>query len=547
MKPVPRDLPQRTVFVLVALLTFAAMANSLSNGFAYDDVPAIAENALFRTGAAPWRYLTEPYWSTEGAGLLWRPLTVAMFGLQYAIRADAWLFHLVNALLAAAATTLLTWVTLRLTTPLRALAVGALFATMPVHTEVTANVTGQAELWCLIGTLGAAIVWLSAPDTLHPDRRRALLMLCVVASAAAKEQGFMTPLILGLLEWLRPDGPRARNTVLRDLAPSLVALGLLIVARLVLLEGAGGGPAIWALADLSMPERALVMLGLVPRMILLFIWPTRLLADYNPGDVSVVPAFGEPQFTGLALLLMAAGLVRISPTWKGTAALVGGALAAFAPVANIGIISGVVFAERHLFIPSAFLLLAVAVGLPELEFGRMRTALIGLVCAAVVLGLSRTWQRNPEWASTETIIGALRRDAPSNYRGLTLWARLQLHKGQPDSTEALLRQALSQFKGDPRVYEDLGQIIRVRYGCVAALPILQRGLRIDPTRVALRAKAAACTEPPQAPARVSDMPIIRPASPALDRTGGVLPGDSTARRVDSATTVPEPAEGSGQP
>ena len=78
----PGDLTTHRAILLVLFVSLSAYANSLGNGFAYDDTQIVAGNPVVTTpllGEA----LFGPYWAgvREGAGL-YRPVVVTSFALE---------------------------------------------------------------------------------------------------------------------------------------------------------------------------------------------------------------------------------------------------------------------------------------------------------------------------------------------------------------------------------------------------------------------------------------------------------------------------------
>lgn len=506
---------------LVAATAAAAAVTSLANGFAYDDVPIIVEDPRVHALGGLATVLERSYWADAGSGFLWRPLAVAGYTVQWVLGGGApWLFHLGNLLLAVLVAVLVHAFYRRFLPPLRALGAALLFAALPVHTEVTANVVGQAELWCTLFAVLAALAWLD--DALGDTRRRLTLGLAIVAAIAAKEQGLVLPAVLLALEWVRPGGPRPWPAVRRDLLFCGGVAVAVFLARTLALGGLGSGDPVPAMAGIGPVRRLLVMVALVPRAVGTLIWPERLVADYNPGDVAYPASLNGDVGGGLVVLGLILLLCGTGREYRRTLGLLLAAAAAFAPVANVLFASGVVFAERHLFLPSVALVAIPFVRCPPLP-ARAVLASEALLAVAVVLGVLRSSERNADWADTPTLVASIVRDAPTNYRGLTLWATEQVHAGRPDSAEALLRVALGQFADDAKVHEELGQLVRQRAGCREAIGFFQRALALQPDRETARARAAACTRdlPPELPR--TGITIIRPA----------LPGDSAAR-ADSA-------------
>ena len=222
-------------------------APSLLNGFAYDDLPLVVENARVTTLLPPWEYFTQSYWP---AGGLYRPLTVWLLALQWKLGGGApWIFHATNVVLHALVTGLVYLLARRLMAPAWAAAAAVLFAVHPVHVEAVANVVGISELLCSAFVLGAVLLALrGARDGFTrrhpPGRDRAAA--CSRRSARSRDSSRRRCC------WPRPVLPaRRRGTALRRVAPVAVALALLLAALLLLRAAVLGG-----LAGESRPRRS---------------------------------------------------------------------------------------------------------------------------------------------------------------------------------------------------------------------------------------------------------------------------------------------------
>ena len=130
-------------------------ATSLGNGFAYDDLPLIVENARVTTLLPPWEYFGQSYWP---AGGLYRPLTAWLLALQWKLGGGApWIFHATNVALHALVTGLVYLLARRMLAPAWAGLAALLFAVHPVHVEAVANVVGSRELLCTALVLAAVL------------------------------------------------------------------------------------------------------------------------------------------------------------------------------------------------------------------------------------------------------------------------------------------------------------------------------------------------------------------------------------------------------
>ncbi len=173
----------RTPAVAIVCIAILVSLSGLSNGFTYDDIHVIRNNALVHDLSGAWRYLGQPYWPPPRTGEVYRPLTILLFAIQWALGGGSpLLFHACSIALYAAtcvAVLRLARVTLP-AAPLAALAAAALFAVHPVHVESVANVVGQSELLVallLATALSLYVRWRrSAPGEPLGGRRVAVLV-----------------------------------------------------------------------------------------------------------------------------------------------------------------------------------------------------------------------------------------------------------------------------------------------------------------------------------------------------------------------------------
>jgi hypothetical protein len=93
----PRD---GVLAALVFVITFAVFANSLPNGFVYDDLEIIRDNPRLDSPMPLRKFFATSYWGATNPGTnLYRPLTIMSFALDRAIfGAGPAPVHLMNVL-----------------------------------------------------------------------------------------------------------------------------------------------------------------------------------------------------------------------------------------------------------------------------------------------------------------------------------------------------------------------------------------------------------------------------------------------------------------
>jgi hypothetical protein len=488
--------------VLIAGLALAASASGLGNGFVYDDVPIILQNPVVRHVESVGRIWNSPYWP---AGLLYRPVTVQLFAAEWAIGGGRpVIFHVVSVLLMMLTAVLFWRLAHRTLPPLPALAAAALFAVHPVHAESVANVVGQAELLATALTLLILERYLAWRESgpFGVLRRMGLTVLTLLA-IFSKETGYVIPVLLVATEiFLVVRGSPWRRRV-AELAPVLLLQAAAVIAAIllrviVLGPTPGAGPAA-ALRNLPPLHRILGMLAVVPEWARLLLWPAHLLAEYGPPGVAVTGPFGAAHGLGLVLLMTALGILVL--TWRRHPVVAFGlgwvGIALF-PVSNVLTTTGVILAERTLFLPSAGAMLALggvfALVVPRLTASRtpVRNGGFLLIGAVILAGMLRSSERQLVWKEPAGFIRRLEADAPASYRAHLVASNYYSESGRLGAAERALARAYGLFKGDPIVFEQYGQILRRQGRCAEALPILADGVGRFPDRTVARSRLIEC-------------------------------------------------------
>lgn len=448
----------RSAALVVFVLAAAAYANSLPNDFAYDDVHIILENPGIQALSSLPGALTEPYWpGVYGRELgLWRPTTTLLLGMEYAVAGrEPLLYHAVNVV-GHAATSALVVVFLALLLPVSAaLAGGLLFAVHPVHVEAVANVIGVAEILSTFFYLAACVVLLRHPGRM-PWGKLALVGLFYALAFGAKESAVTLPGVVLLL-----DGARRRLRV-RDLGPYLrerwpvygvlaAVAGVLLTLRFRILGsiahpfGPLGAdlltevPRIWTLAEIW------------SHYVRLMVFPMDLSSDYSPNVIPISLGWNAANLVGLVLALgilagawaawrrRALGPDRLSARAAGFGVV--WFVITISPISNFFFLSGVLLAERTLYLPSVGFVALAGWLVVRLARDRPRVAWAGLAVAVLLMG-ARTWERNPTWRDNLTVFETLIEDYPYSGRSQWVLGDLFFQRGRPHDGLVSYRAAI---------------------------------------------------------------------------------------------------------
>ena len=434
--------------------------NGLRNGFTFDDRPIVAENPRIRSFAGIGRAFTSDWWDGERPqSLLYRPLTMATFGIDYAASRltsrPALPFHAQNLVWHAAASAALFFFVLALfESPWLAFATAALFAAHPVHTEAVNGIVGRAEL--MAACLG--VLALLGALRGRPWVAGLLLFLALLS----KEQAIVIPLIPFL--WFPSRKSPSFRRVLVGFAVAVLAYFALRTA--VLGTPAGGSPSAAGSINVDNPIAGatgaarlwtpLRVFGVALGQVAL---PRTLSADYSYAQLPLVASPDLPAVLGIvALFALAAAAfalrTRAAPVSFGIAFF----LLSWLVTSNIPIVIGTIFGERLLYLPSAGVCIAVAAALSSVRVRWIGTA---AVAGLVVAGGARTWVRNPDWKDNRTLFTRTVVTSPRSCKALDGLASELLASGRPRDAVPWAERALAVYPAYPNAHVTLAKCFRL--------------------------------------------------------------------------------------
>jgi tetratricopeptide (TPR) repeat protein len=465
--------------------------NGLRNGFTFDDVAIVAENQRLRSAAGFGQVFSTDWWNGERPqSLLYRPLTMATFAIDYAVTrlgesnppparlADraALPFHLQNLLWHAAASVALFFLVLELfASPGVAWATAALFAVHPVHTEAVNGIVGCAELMsACFAFLSLLIAWRVVVDDSPGAGRPALAAVFLVLALLSKEQAIVVPAVPLLWLALRLPADRRKLIHRRSFRRLIAALGCAALAYLAVRTAVLGSPftsvsaapgSVFVdnpIAGAQGASRLLTPVRVFGDVLRLLVFPKALSADYSYDQI---PLVGTLDGTTLLCLLALLGLVAVGFLLRRRAPAAGFGILffflAWALTANVVIVIGTILGERLLYLPSAGACLAIAATLLALG-RRIRAPWVGLalVSVLVVLGATRTFARNSDWKNNLTIFQSATQASPRSCKAWNAYASELLAAGRPEEALLYARRSLAIAPRYPDAHRTLSKVIR---------------------------------------------------------------------------------------
>jgi uncharacterized protein (TIGR02996 family) len=464
---------QRNVTLAIVCTAVVCYANAVTGGWTLDDPYIILGNSLVHSPTVTWAAFTHPYWPS---GLGWgqyRPLVILAFALDWMVSGGApWWFHLVNIIWHAVASVLV-WRLARTLLPSAGALVAALwFAVQPVHVEAVSSVVGRSEIMAATFVLAGLLAH-------RQGQLRAILWYAL--ALLSKESGAV---LIGLAlcsDLLWPPDWRARRRLYAGYVVVLAAYAAVLTA---LFQGRALVQP--ALLWMGMPaiDRWLTMSGVIPHYVRLMIVPAQLLVDYGPAVVE--PQYGLSLSVVVGLAIVVAWVAAVAIAWRRAPVVAFGLLwfvVSVAPITNILFASGVVLAERTLYLPSVGVAIVAGWAGDRLLTARFAVARAGLVTAGLLLA-ARTWTRTPLWHSNKSLIIGSLVEEPESYRIHTLAAAVLIQGGHWHEASDQYARARHVYANDPRSYRAGAECALTLHDTVTAATLLDSAIAIGPTDAA---------------------------------------------------------------
>ena len=451
----------------IAALALACYANTLGNGFVFDDSAYLASDAV-RTLA-----LGELFGASWMGLALYRPLTLLSLGLDFQLFGEApWGYHLTNVLLHSVNSLLLYALARALLGEGRAALWAALLYANPLQTEVVAWVSARGDLLASLLSLSALLA--------H-RQRRVLAYLLYAGACLSKETAMVLPVAL----FLADSGAGVAAWSKRHWGYGVALLGVVGLRWLALAEAPAGPVSTNFLADLGPWQRLGTAVAILPRYLLLVAAPLHLSADYSHASIPPVTSPWDLWF--VAGLAMGAALIALP--WVARSRFLAFASAFFGacllPVANLFFLAPSGMAERYLHL--AMIPLALTWGWAGQYWLRkspgQRRLIWAVVLGVVVLGGARTIVRNRDWHSDARLFAAVLAHYPDNARAHDNLAFTYYQQGQYARAFHHYQRAVAIQPTRLRAHFNLGILHSAARRYEEAIASFKTALALHPTHV----------------------------------------------------------------
>jgi tetratricopeptide (TPR) repeat protein len=463
--------------LILIVVVFISYAPALRNGFVWDDTALILRDPLIRS----WRLIPEGFnhflFVDATASDFYRPIQRLSYTIDYAafsfrpgpyhVTSLVWHSFAAIALFLFTEELLFIFGIERRRCRLIALVGGMIWAIHPVQSAAVAYVSGLADpLAATFGFLGLFLL-LRASQTLGP-RKRLLLIgsgAALLMSALSKEAGLLFPLIGMAFFLLRKNWT--------DVWKTAAVAALVAASYFSLRAGAEHNPAPLLTPPPPLLVRPIIVARAVAEYAGLILFPMNLHMDRDVetqpsgfNEASLAHAAWRELQTLLGLILIASFFYWMLRARKRNPAVFASllfALIAYLPVSGIVALNATA-AEHWIYLPSAFLFLAIALEVIELDEAlklrrsKFAPALVGLLALWFVFLGVRTFVRTFDWKDQRTFLERTIAHGGDSARMLINLGGLELTEGKLEDAAVHFHAALQKKPEQPLAIINLAAV-----------------------------------------------------------------------------------------
>ncbi len=425
--------------LLLAVISFIVYANTLSNGFVYDDQSAITKNTIVAKGisaipeilATPYR---NGYWIVPND--TYRPLSLVLFAIEYQfLGKNPAGYHFVTILLYAACVVLLflffdSLFSRRKTAV--AFIAALLFALHPIHTEVAANIKSCDELLCFLFAFLSLNVFLKYKDSGH-IKHLILGSFCFLLALLAKETviSFYVVLLMVFLFYKNEDRKRSVSVSIGSAIAVLLFFGIRAsvfstyhINQFASIQLIDNGLVTPGLPLATRIASAFLILGYYIKLLFA---PYPLIMDYSYDHIPFVTFTSPAAIASLAVyvFLIVFSIRRFLKDRKDPFAFcIFWFLITLSLYSNTFMLIAATLGERFLFFPSAGFCLLLALLISKWiikDENNIATILktpklLAIIVPVSIILASLTINRNTEWTDNLTLYSADIKKAPRSVK-----------------------------------------------------------------------------------------------------------------------------------
>jgi len=486
----PASTREQWIAPLLFVFSLGCYANTLLNGFVYDDELQILANPYVKS----WHYLPDIFrtsvWSFIGAAgesNYYRPMmTLTYLFLWKAFGDLPFGYHLLNILLNAlvVVAVYLTGKHILKSVPAAAVA-AALFAVHPIHTEPVNWIACIPELEATLFFLLAFLLYIRRPR-LDWKNQLGIGVLYLAAMMAKEPAVLLAPILIAYEHFVRDGHEQASfGKKFRQYMPvCFTGVAYLALRRLLF----GNLAMVLQHPDIHLRNGLYSAFALITTYARLLFWPSRLSAfhTFHPSETLTAPGVLSGMVIVVACLLALALTYKAVPRFAFCVLWIGVTLG---PVLNVRWMAANVLTERYLYLPSvAFCWLVGWLGVTLWNGGPNQPKLsaawrsvLGIAALAIVAhSVPSIVQRNREWRDDLTLYLTTLKTDPDAYvmhlnLGTTYFAMRDFR-----AAERELNIALQLRPGSPNVLNALGCVYLEQDHPDKAADALKRAIAAKP-------------------------------------------------------------------
>ena len=512
--------------LVIAFVAFLLYSNTLKHQFVLDDYSVIKENQLTKGGTSSLGEIfsnsyREGYGNNENN--LYRPLTKAMFAIEWELSPDnAHFHHLINVLMYALVCVLLFIVLMRYTKiNVYILFITALiFAAHPIHTEVVANIKSRDEISSMLFILLSLIC---IHKYLSNNKILMLIgtLVCFFLALLSKESAIVFVALAPLFIYFFTETSFKNNIKITASLGVVAILYMMLHMKIIGSIGIKNIPVIdnSLLYSSSFIEQKATAIYILGKYFLLMLFPHPLSCDYSFNTIPIVTSLANIGFL-LALVfhvfLLYYAIKKIKEKHFLSFCILF-YLGSMALASNIFMLIGTHLAERLLFFPSVAFCLVAVYFLCKLfkidifdpakfnSLFKVNTSLLAIVGVLLLLYSIKTYSRNKDWKSDTYLFGHDIETVPNSAHMLFYYANnlankdslaavknpaekeLRLIKAQKSITKAL--QLYELF---PDAHNVAGRIYYEQKNYDAAFKSYSRAMEMNPGKGMYHNNAGTC-------------------------------------------------------
>jgi protein O-mannosyl-transferase len=440
---------------ILALVTFALYAQTITYGFVLDDAAVIEKNKFIQQGfGGIGKIFSTFYWqgyTTINDGI-YRPLSLLMFAIEWQLMPNQpILHHVVNILLYVLSIVLLFKIlryyfsNISIGVPFF---IALLFAVHPIHTEVVANIKSRDEILCFLFLLLTTHFYLI-------KNNKWLGLLFFACCLLSKESGVLFFTILLFLQWIK-----TKSSPLL-LTKKNMGLVLLCVAWLALhqyiINSSSYPKKIYTYADNSLlacndaTTQVATSISIMGKYIINCFVPNNLSYDYSYNQI---PCAGILSISFLVGAILIISLLAILFWARKKTPVISFGIAFFflttLLTSNIFLKIGVTMADRLLFTPVFGLIISFVVAAyyfsKNINTSSFKNYISYLFVAIALVFSIAIFNRSKAWRSNATLFSADINNSPNSakvqYNAATILFEDSLSISQP----TILNEVIDGYK-----------------------------------------------------------------------------------------------------